>query len=160
MRSRSLPIPAEERQSPGERTAIRAAGFDVLVAGFADPAAADYAAYTCRRGDGQVAIVADAEVRRRVEAPVRAYSFDDLAGGEMAAATDGGAVASLILFLNSRLTRRDRRALDDLLRRARAWQTDLVGVVSSFRAHLGDQGAAEAEAFVLARLKGLRARIV
>jgi hypothetical protein len=132
----------------------------VLVTSFGDPAAADYAVYACCLERRNVAVVADRGVRRLVEVPARVYSLDDVSRGALQTAAERGRFAALILFLNPRLTERDRRALDDLLGLAHKWQTEFIGVVSTFRAHLGDQGAAEGEAYVLARTKGLRARTV
>jgi hypothetical protein len=132
----------------------------VLVVSFGDPAAADYATYACRRGDRNVTVVADEGVRRRVEAPIRSCPLENFSRGVPPAATGLGRAVSLILFMPPRLTARDRRALDDLLGLAGAWQTEFVGIVSTFRAHFGDQEAAEAEAHVLGRAEGLRARTV
>jgi hypothetical protein len=108
-------------------------GSDLTVADFGDPVALDYLAYVGPQGN-------------RNE---RWQSFPN-----------DGRGASLILFLHPRLTDRDYRALDDLLARAGQWQRGFIGVVSTFRVHWGDQAAAAVEANVLARTKGLRARIV
>jgi hypothetical protein len=69
-------------------------------------------------------------------------------------------VRSLVLFLRPRLTQRDRAELDALIQRATEGGVDFVGVVSSFRVHLGDRAAIESEEYVLGRLKDLPARRV
>jgi hypothetical protein len=132
----------------------------LLVASFGDAVAADYAAYACRLGEGKVTVVADTRVLRRVEAPARPYPLEDLTQAAPPSVAGRGRFTALILFLNSRLSERDRRALDNLLAGAGEWGTEFIGVVSTFRAHLGDPGAAEAEAHVLARAQALRARTV
>jgi hypothetical protein len=62
--------------------------------------------------------------------------------------------------LKPRLTERDRAELDALIRQAAERGVEFVGVVSSFRVHLGDRAAAESEEHVLGRLKELPARRV
>jgi hypothetical protein len=168
MGSLSLPIPAEERAAQ-PRGNVATAQEVLLVASFGVRTAVDYAAHASRTGDRHVALVADEGVRRRVEAAtIRAYSLEDVTRAAEKKARGivrfsgvlGGRVAALIVFLNPRLTERDRRLLDDLLFLAGDWQTDFVGVVSTFRVHLGDQAAMETENHVLTRLKGLGARTV
>jgi hypothetical protein len=118
----------------------------VLVAGFGNPVANDYAAYAaCGKDDCRMEI---------------ADLSEESAITNLQSAIGRGPVRSIILFLTPRLTSRDRSALDNLLARAAAWGTGFVGIVSTFRVHLGDRAAAEAEAHVLARAKGLRARTV
>jgi hypothetical protein len=112
----------------------------LLVAGFQNAVGMDYAAYAGRQGEGRVAVVTDAEEGRRiiVHAPV----------------------AAVVLFLGHRLNESDRRAVDALVALAGERQARFIGVVSTFRVHFGDDGAAAAEAHVLARTKGLGARTV
>ncbi len=73
------------------------------------------------------------------------------------ARTDAPTSAAGVIF---HLTPRpaDRRALDEKLARAR--DADFVGVVSTYRTHLGDLAAAAAEKSVLDQLKGSAARVV
>jgi hypothetical protein len=132
----------------------------LLVVSFGDPVAADYAAYACGLGDGKVTVAADAKLLRRVEAPARPYPLEDLARNVPPTAAGRGRFTALVLFLKPRLSARDRSALDNLLARAGEWGTAFIAVVSTFRAHLGDQGAADAENFVLERVKRLPARTV
>jgi hypothetical protein len=130
----------------------RSARLELLVASFGDPEAADYVAYASRRAGGEMRL---AECRLDGETgTVGAMAV----GSAVAQAASG--VRAVILFLRPKLSERDRRALDDFLGRAGEWGTEFVGVVSSFRIHLGDQDAAEAEVHVLGRTKGLRARTV
>jgi FAD/FMN-containing dehydrogenase len=107
----------------------------LAVAGFGDPVVADYADYATREGAGNMVILA--EDAGSVPSEKR------------------GRVAALVLFLPRRLRARERQTLDAILDRAREGRTELVAVVSTFRAHLGDQGAAQIEEYVLARTKGL-----
>src|SRR5262249_14242281 len=75
------------------------AGLDLLVASFGDPAAADYADY----------------VRRRQTAGCRletAHLSDPAAPAALQETVGRGRVGAIVLFLNPRLTERDRRALD------------------------------------------------
>jgi hypothetical protein len=168
MGSLFLPIPVEERAAPSRETAP-AAQEVLLVVSFGVRAAVDYAAYTSRTGDRHVALVADEGVRRRVDAAtIRAYSLEDVSRSAEKKAREivrfsgvlGGRVAALIVFLIPWLTQRDCRLLDDLIFLAGDWQTEFIGVVSTFRVHLGDQAAMATETHVLTRLKGLGARTV
>jgi hypothetical protein len=119
----------------------------LVVAGFGEATAADYVAYARRRqepeGGVQVADLSDPAAVARLRSAI---------GRSLASA--------LVLFLSPRPSEPDRRALGDLLDLAGELPVRCVVVVSTFRAHLGDLGAAEAEAHVLARTKGLRARTV
>src|SRR5262249_10542439 len=71
-----------------------------------------------------------------------------------------GRARNLVVFLPSRLSERDRAALDNLLHRAREWQTEFIAFVSNYRAHLGDRDTIQAEEHVLARATELSARPV
>jgi acetylornithine/succinyldiaminopimelate/putrescine aminotransferase len=103
-----------------------------------------------------VVVVGDARVCGRVEVPARACRLEDFSPSALSIAAEHSRGGALVLFLSSRLSDGDRRALDELLRFARERQMAFVGVVSTLRAHFGDQGAAEAEAYVLAQTRGLR----
>src|SRR5262249_44463521 len=122
-------------------------GLDLCVASLGNPAADDYADYVRRRQAGSCKV----EVARL---------SNPSANSSLQPAIGRGRVRAVILFLNPRLTKHDRGALDEFFSRAVGWDTDFVGVVSTFRVHLGDQAAAEAEAHVFGCAKGLRARTV
>jgi hypothetical protein len=129
----SSPTPAEGASAPAAGLAVSAGAEVLLVAGFGDPTARDYAAHAAASGDN-VVLYPSAERHGRVR--------------------------SLVLFLGPRLTDRDRGTLDDLLRLAGESATELIAVVSTFRAHLGDRNALRAEEHVLARAEDLLARVV
>jgi hypothetical protein len=168
MASQSLPIQVEEqpqRQESGVRgqhltaSALVAESW-LLVAGFADAVAADYGAYVCRLGNQNVAIMVDDAVHRHGEAPGLAFPLDGISQVAAKIINTRGRCDGLILFLNSRLTARDRQSLHEIFGFADQCQIKFVGIVSTFRATLGDQNATEAEAYALERAKGLRARTV
>src|SRR5262245_58324951 len=101
MASLSLPTPAEGRAP--QPTAPATTGTEegaVLVAGFGNPVAVDYAEYVGRQGGRCVA-------DRMAEAPAR--------------------VAAIVLFLPPRLTDRARRELDEALALARDRQAEFIG---------------------------------
>jgi hypothetical protein len=112
----------------------------LLVVGMGNPVAADYAAYVNRQGGRNVVLA------------------DTPSGATFPAATEEGRVPSVVLFLSPRLA--DRSSLDALPALLQKWGTEFVGIVSTFRVHLGDRDAAETEAHVLARLEGVKARAV
>jgi hypothetical protein len=139
----------------------------LLVAGFGSPVAADYAAYAGATGEQNVG------ERDGVVVPVHCHT--EKCGYEPEAlATDSPGCPSLtlparqglapqlsvdnalVVFLPRRLTDTDRCALDTVLSLADERQTKFIGVVSTFRAHFDDERAADSEAYVLARAKGIR----
>jgi hypothetical protein len=136
--SLATPVEAGAPQAPAPGPAAAPAEV-LLVAGLGNPAAADYADHLRRHGDGRCAVVTDAD-------------------GPSAA--EHGRLAGVVLFLPRRLTARRRAALDEVLALAGRRRAEFVGIVSTFRVHLGDRGAAEAEDYALGRARGLRARAV
>src|SRR5262249_37421218 len=124
MASLSSPTPAEGGLStlPSAAEASDPAEGAVVVAGFGDPVAADYAAHLGRH-------------------PV---PFGQALEGR---------VSALVLFLGPGLA--DRTALDSLETFARERRPARAVVVSSYRVHLGDGVAAQAEADLRRRLDGL-----
>jgi hypothetical protein len=137
MDSLSFATPIEQRPAPPD-VADRQTKDVVLVANFGKPAAADYIAYA--HGQGARAIVLGGDVERAMPPDC------DPAG--------------IVLFLRPRLNDRDRRAIDALAGMVAQQQVAFVGIVSTFRVHLGDRAAAEAETFVRERLVSQHTRTV
>jgi hypothetical protein len=117
--------------APQAQTA--AAGRDdlVLVAGLGDPLAADFAAFVSQRPSSE-AVLFDERVRA---------TPDVLAGRDR--------ISGLIVFVGPRLTAAKRRELARLAEVARRSPIDFIGIVGSFRVHLDDSEAEEAERFAL-----------
>jgi hypothetical protein len=95
-----------------------------------------------------------------VDGPARLHPLDSFSQAALHTTTEGARIPAIVLFLKPRLTGRDRAVIDDLLRLAGERQVEFVGVVSTFRAHLGDRDAVEAEAHTLRQTAGLPARTV
>jgi hypothetical protein len=145
---------------PGGQTGRAAQEDVVLIAGFGNAIAVDLAAFVSQGAESHVIVVDDESNCRLVVPPVRSLplvegvrSTPDLRG-------EPGGVASLILFIDSRLTVSERRVLEDLLQSARRWRTRFVGIISTFRFHLDDPGVEELEDHILARASSLPADIV
>jgi hypothetical protein len=132
----------------------------VLIAGFGNAVAVDFAAFIGQSSHSDVVVVAGEEIRRLVEAPVRFLSMNECLRSTAEIGSEYGQVDSLILFINSRLSRRERFELDEIVRVARQWQTRFVGIVGTFRVHLDDPDVAEVESYVLSRARTLLARVV
>ncbi len=132
----------------------------VIIASFGNAVAADYAAFVSQSSQGDAVVIADEQLLRLVQAPVRSLSMDEFLRSTPDFRSEHGRVLSLILFINSRLSARERHDLDVLLGIARRWQTRFVGIISSFRLHLDDPDVTEVEEHVLARASGLFARVV
>jgi hypothetical protein len=133
MASLSLPTPAEGRApQPASPEAAAPPERALLVVGLGSPVAEDYAAWARARGERPLVV------------------------SEAGASTG----ADIVVFLGPRLSARDRQVVDDMLAPAGERGPKFVAVVSSFRAHLGEHDAVEAEEYVLARARGLRARAV
>jgi hypothetical protein len=111
----------------------------VVVASFGDPVAADY--------------VADATQHRLAELSQRDATV------KLRAGLDRARLEDIVLFLPPRLGAFERGALDALLALAKEHQTSFIGIVSTFRVHLGAEAAAEAEGYVLDQLKDTRTRV-
>jgi hypothetical protein len=139
MVSLSLDTPVEKPEAPAATpNAGRQQEEVLLVAGFGNPLAADYAAHVSE------------STRGSAEKGVRNLCGAD---GKKVPDTFFGRVSSLVLFLPLRLTERERAAVDGIIKMADERQAEFVAIVSTFRAHFDDRDAIEAEAFALARAK-------
>lgn len=132
----------------------------VLIAGFGNAVAVDFAVFIGQRSQSDAVVVADETIRRLVEPPARFLSMDECLRSAPEIGSEHGQVDSLIVFINTHLTRRERRELDDLLSVARRWQTRFVGIVGTFRVHLDDPGVTEVEDYVFRRASQLHAHVV
>jgi hypothetical protein len=103
----------------------------LLIVGLDDPVAADYAAYAQRGGARPANLIGDR-----------------------------GTLAAVVVFLKPSLSERDRATLERVYERVRADGVRWVGLVSSFRVHLGDPLATAVEKQVLDRVQGLGVRAV
>jgi hypothetical protein len=68
--------------------------------------------------------------------------------------------AAVVLFLGPRLGERERRTIDEALQNAAASTPRCIGIVSSFRIHLGARGPREAEDYAVSRARPLGGRVV
>jgi hypothetical protein len=132
----------------------------VLVVGFRDAIAADYAAFVTQNSENTaVLVVGDEKIRRLVDSPVRSLSMSELSGTTADTWREEGRVPSLILFINSRLSEAERRAFDDCLRVARQWHHGFVGIISTFLFHLDEPGVTEVENQVVSQASDSSARL-
>jgi hypothetical protein len=113
----------------------------LLVAGFGNPVAEDYLAHA-RQQDGPRPVLVDLSRSHSLQAP------------------GNSRIAAMVLFLGERFTESDRAALDTPARLIADRSVESICVVSTFRVHLEEREAIEAEAHVLACLKGLCAKLV
>ena len=132
----------------------------VLVVGFGNPVVADYAAYVTEHGHAGAVVIADDKVRRLVEAPIRSMAIDDFLGTRPETTRTHGRVDSLVLFVSAPLTPLERRQLDDIFAVANRYRIRFVAIVSSFRVHLGDLEAIEAENEAVSRATNASCRVV
>jgi hypothetical protein len=132
----------------------------VLVADLGNAVAADFAAFTSQDSRCDVVLLAGQEPRALSQGkirPISRYEWSRLISDDR----DGlGRPRSLMLFLGPRLAEPERRRLADLLRAASQWPVEFVGIISTFRVHLGDIDAEEAEhhALTTVRACGLKCR--
>jgi hypothetical protein len=128
---------------PPTDTILRSQEEVLLVMGAEDSIATDYAAY----------------VRSRKDRLIRVFMNESAAvSGRTAAEQSVGSVCSIVIFLQPRLTRNDRRILEQIIDRCRGVR--FVALISTFRVHLGDRHAAKIENYVLDQLRPLGARVV
>ncbi len=157
MASLSLALPVKERTPHSATPEAEVPQEDVvLVAGFGDEVATDYGAYVSRTARADLHDGKPEEKRSVVRivdlsTPKEMTAIRNELGREN--------LAAVVLFLRSQLTGREQRGLDELLILAVERRAEFVGVVSTFRVHLGDRDAAEAEGQVLEKTRELSARI-
>ena len=132
----------------------------VLVAGLRNAVAADFATFVCRSPRGEAVLVADPRIRALAGAGPRSLSPEECSRSTRDV-WGGPEPTSLVFFLPSRLTEADRRDLEGLAKAASRWPIRFVGIVSSFRVHLEDTAAEEAErlAISLVRAGGFDGRV-
>jgi hypothetical protein len=131
----------------------------VLIASFGDPVAVDYASFVSKCSRADAIVIADENIRGLTDASTRSMAIDDLRSSPDTATQDGR-VESLVLFINSRMSARDPRELDDTLAMARRLRIRSVVIVSTFRVHLDDFDAIKVENDVVARVTSLFVRMV
>jgi hypothetical protein len=131
----------------------------VLIAGFGNAVAVDFAAFVGQGSRSDAVVGGDESMRHLVEPPVRFLSMDECLHSSPDVWSEHGRVDSLVLFINAHLTGRERRELDEILGAARRWQTRFVGIVGTFRVHLDDPDVAVVEDDVLRRAGNLLARV-
>jgi hypothetical protein len=131
----------------------------MLIVGFGDAIAADYATFVSQSCP-DLSVVVDANIRGLVQAPIRSLSADEFLRSTSENGSELWRAASLVLFINPRLTARERREVDDVLEIARRSQVTFVGIISTFRFHLDDPCIEEVEDYVLSRATNLSARVV
>jgi hypothetical protein len=126
---------------PSTKNGILGSQEEVLfVEGFGDSIVVDYVTYVCERKD------------RRIQVVTTSANW----GVEME--PSASSIRSIVLFIRSRLSESDRRLLQQIVDRFR--DVKFIGLISTFRVHLGDQRAAQTEAYVLQELQPLGARMV
>ena len=160
----SVVSPAESKVGDDHRTVDAAAramrSGNVVVAAFGNPVAVDYAAFVVQRSPSDLVVVADDEVGRLVEVPVRTVAIDAFCRSTARADSESGRMDSLILFLGPRFTPRQRGQLDDLIAVARRCRTRFVAIISTFRVHLDDPEVTAVEDDVVARATNLFERVL
>jgi hypothetical protein len=132
----------------------------MLIVGFGDAIAADYATFVSQSCPDLSVVVVDSDIQRLVQAPIRSLSADEFLRSTLENGSELWRAASLVLFINPRLTAHERRELDDLLKIARRSQVRFVAIISTFRFHLDDPCVEEVENYVLSRANDLSARVV
>jgi hypothetical protein len=132
----------------------------LLIAGSDDPVLLDFAAFACRRGGRQVAVISTAALCRQVVAGAAVHPIEGFVPAAFLSSCQGRRVSAVVLFLGRHATQTERALLDAVAEIAAATWPDCVCVVSTFRVHFGDQRAAQAEAHALDLLKPPAGRMV
>ncbi len=159
------PAPVEDQAATGDachsaaRPDVAIRGDLVVVAGFRDAIAADFAAFVGEGSRSEAVLVADERIRA-IAGGIRSLSLEAWSGSTPED-WRGHEPASLILFLPPRLSESDRRRLADLIKATSRWPIRFVGIVGTFRVHLDDPAAEEAERFAisLVRSSGIDSRV-
>ena len=141
-----------ERARRASTMAGRASRGDaVVIGGFRNAIAVDFAAFVRERSRSQAVLVVEEGIRA-LAGGVRSLSLE---GCSRSTPDDWGRhePSSLIVFLSPRPSGPERRWLADLLKAARQWPIAFVGIVGTIRVHLDDPAALEAERFAIAPVR-------
>ena len=120
-----------------------------LVVDLGQPAAVDYVQFLYRHSERGVGFVSWIGAFAGIQGGVHCYPLGESSPLVLAVAPRQR-IAALVVFLPAVLTPRERQVLNELFAVAPASQVPFVGLISSFRVHLGDQAAAESEAYAVA----------
>jgi hypothetical protein len=131
---------------------------EVVIAGSRNPVVADYVAHCQRRGR-DLAVITTPDVGGLIAGPAERHTADGFSRAVFRKGRACGRVHGAVIFLHGRRLARDRAMLETLIEMAWEGQVGCVCVVSDFRVHLGDRRAAQAEAWLLARLHGAPVRV-
>jgi hypothetical protein len=117
----------------------------VLVAGLGDPVAADYAALVARGSRAEAVLIEEGKNRTSDGFQVRTLMLKECVRSTPDDMLARDRVEGLIVFVGPCLSAAKRRQLAELAEIARRWSIGFVGIVGSFRVHLDDPDAEEAE---------------
>jgi hypothetical protein len=125
----------------------------VLVAGLGDLVAADYAAFVGRGSRGEAVLIEGLNNHTSDRVPVRTLTPEECSRRTPGDVIGRDRLGGLIVFIGPRLNAAKRRELASLAETARHWSIGFVGIVGSFRVHLDDLAALEAEQFALSQFQ-------
>jgi hypothetical protein len=132
----------------------------LLIAGVGDPVIADYASWAMRSHKERVTVLSHPSVCGDIKECVELHSVDNFSRTEFLSAYSQDRITQFVIFLSQRITTRERELLDIVASLAIDKGVECICIVSSFRVHLGDTRAIEAEEYAVNRFEGLPAGIV
>jgi hypothetical protein len=157
MASLSLPATPERADAKPAFTATPRPAGGLLVAGFADPAAADYVDYARGGNQADITLTADQAVCRLAGPGVRAIASEAFTAGWLRSLDED--ITSVVIFLQPRVTAGEQKALDGIIALAAQGRASFVCVVATGEAH-NAAGGSELVRSVLRRLRYRVPRIV
>ena len=146
-------LPTIERTGRTPRAGV------IIIAGFGNPVAADYATFVSQNSPVETLVV-DEPIQRLLTSSVRSMSVAEFSRSTASTGGHRDRAQSAVLFITSRLTRDQRRELDDILALTRRAQARFIGIVSTFRFHLDDPDVESVENDVRFRCSGSGARVI
>jgi hypothetical protein len=141
------------------RADLRAHDETVLAAGIGDPVLMDFVAFTAKQRRRAVAVVSSADLCTRLRHGAQVYPVESVSRAIVPLENAGGRFTAVVLFLDQYQNARQRSLVDTVSRLVADLHIERVCVVSTYRVHLGDRRAIDAEAEVLGHFRSLPARI-
>jgi hypothetical protein len=132
----------------------------LLIAGTRDGVIADYAAYASLVGGLRVSVISSADVCRRIKERAELHPVEEFSPSLYLEAHSHDRLAGVVIFLSRDESKRDYKLLEMATEIATAKGAACVCLVSSFRAHFGDQRAKQSEEAAINRLRRFPGRVV
>ena len=154
------PLSSDAFRGAVPRSARADAVGTLIIVDLGDAISVDLAEFMSRSGELDVFLASTRQNVLDAGTRVTHLSIDELSGLWPKRDGDDSHDMSLLLVLNPLMREREHRAIDQAVQFAHQHRPGFVGIISSFRFHLGDPVIEELEETILGAIRDLTARIV